>query len=77
VRKLFSAVYKTKEMRRTPPNRLPKLLQNAIEMQYLAAKETGSKPSFKFDPVSHTSEASLLRDMISTESQKKFLTAHL
>ena len=55
-------------MRRTPPNRLPKLLKNAIEMQYLAAKETGSKPSFKFDPVSHTSEASLLKDMISMDS---------
>jgi hypothetical protein len=36
-------------------------------MQYLAAKETGSKPSFKFDPMSQTSEVSLLKDMLSAE----------
>jgi hypothetical protein len=77
IRKLFSTVYKTKEMRRTLPNRLPKLIKNAVEFQYLAAKETGSKPSFKFDLMTQTSEASLLKDLISTDAQKKFLKIHL
>jgi hypothetical protein len=36
--------------------------------QYLAAKQTGSKPQFKFDPISQTSEASLIKDLISLES---------
>lgn len=33
---------------------------------------TGSKPHFKFDPQTQAQEASLLRDLISTESQSRF-----
>jgi hypothetical protein len=39
----------------------------------LAAKQTGSKPQFKFDPISQNSEASLTKDLISLESQTKFI----
>jgi hypothetical protein len=44
IRKLFSQVYKNEEKRRTPPGRLQKLFKDAVMFQYLAAKQTGSKP---------------------------------
>lgn len=77
IRKLFSKVYKIEEKRRTPSGRLQKLLKDATMLQYLAAKQTGSKPQFKFDPISQSSEASLIKDLISLESQTKFLKNNL
>lgn len=77
IRKLFSSVYKINEKRRAPPHRLTKLLKDATLFQYLAAKQTGSKPQFKFDPVSQNSEASLLKDLISNENQGKFVKQNL
>jgi hypothetical protein len=44
IRKLFSKVYKIEEKRRTPQGRLTKLMKDATLFQYLAAKQTGSKP---------------------------------
>ena len=70
-------MYQISEKRKAPPNRLTKLLKDATLFQYLAAKQTGSKPQFKFDPVSMSSEASLLKDLISTENQNKFSNQNL
>ena len=50
---------------------------DATLYQYLAAKQTGSKPQFKFDPVSMSSEASLLKDLISTDNQTRFSQQNL
>ena len=67
IRRLIGSIYQTTEKRKAPPHRLTKLLRDATQFQYLAAKQTGSKPQFKFDPVSQSSEASMLRDLISFE----------
>lgn len=40
------------EKRRTPPNRLLKLLKDSVNYQYYIAKQTGSMTTLKFDPVS-------------------------
>jgi len=38
------------EKRKTPVNRLFKLLKDSINYQYFIAKQTGSKTKLKFDP---------------------------
>ena len=65
------------EKRRTPPNRLLKLLKDSVQFQYYVAKQTGSMTKFKFDPVSQCSEVSLLKDLINQENQSKFTKANL
>ena len=77
IRRLFGSVYQIEEKRRAPPHWLTKLLKDATLFQYLAAKQTGSKPQFKFDPVSMSSEASILKDLISTENQSRFSAQNL
>ena len=65
------------EKRKTPVNRLLKLLKESVQYQYLVAKQTGSMTKFKFDPVSQCSEVSLAKDLISADSLLKFNKANL
>ena len=60
------------EKRRAPPGRLSKLLKDSVYYQYYIAKKTGTTTTFKFDPATQTSEVSLLKDITSEDSVKKF-----
>lgn len=40
------------EKRKTPVNRLLKLMKDSINYQYYIAKQIGSMTKFKFDPIS-------------------------
>lgn len=77
VKNILQSVFGQQEKRRTPSNRLLKLLKDSVGFQYFMAKQTGSMATLKFDPINQSSEASLLKDLTNIDTQQKFYKNNL